>query len=73
MSAFSKDDEASKEEAAKEADKAKETSRAVRPPKFRGILSPNRRLTGWEIIRNSALGLEPDPEEPAEEQEVKYL
>ncbi|XP_067094408.1 transient receptor potential cation channel subfamily V member 6 [Osmerus mordax] len=73
MSAFSKDDEASKEEAAKEADKAKETSRAVRPPKFRGILSPNRRLTGWEIIRNSALGLEPDPEEPEEVQEVKYV
>lgn len=70
IKAFSKDDE--KEEKT-------DTTKASLPgspqlrPKNRGRFTNRRSLTGWQMIRHSALGLEIGQEEPEEDQDIKYV
>lgn len=47
------------------------------PPQFRFRVRegfPNRKsLTGWQMIRHSALGLEFGQEEPEDDEDIKYV
>ncbi len=70
IKAFSREDE--KEE---KTDMIK-GSNSVTPklrPKNRGGFNNRRSLTGWQMIRHSALGLEMGQEELDEDQEIKYV
>lgn len=42
-------------------------------PKNRGGYNKRRSLTGWQMIRHSALGLEMEMEEAEEDQDIKYV
>lgn len=42
-------------------------------PKNRGGFNNRRSLTGWQMIRHSALGLEMGQEESEEDQDIKYV
>ncbi|XP_076010700.1 transient receptor potential cation channel subfamily V member 6 [Genypterus blacodes] len=77
IKAFSKDDDSSKEkEALERSDTLKEscTGSPVLRPKPRGGFKLNRKsLTGWQMIRHSALGLDMKQEEPEEDQAIRYV
>uniref|UniRef100_A0A8D3BV99 Transient receptor potential cation channel, subfamily V, member 6 n=1 Tax=Scophthalmus maximus TaxID=52904 RepID=A0A8D3BV99_SCOMX len=42
-------------------------------PKNRGGFVNRKSLTGWQMIRHSALGLEMEQEEPEEDQDIKHV
>lgn len=42
-------------------------------PKNKGGHNNRKSLTGWQMIRHSALGLEMEHEEPQEDQDIKYV
>ncbi|XP_068614228.1 transient receptor potential cation channel subfamily V member 6 [Brachionichthys hirsutus] len=70
IKAFSKDDE--KEE---KLDAMKESISGTPElrPKNRGVFNNRRSLTGWQMIRHSALGLEMGQEELTEDQDIQYV
>lgn len=70
IKAFSKDDE--KEEKVDEMKGSMPGTPKLRP-KNRGGFNNRRSLTGWQMIRHSALGLEPGQEELDEDQDIKYV
>lgn len=41
--------------------------------KNRGGITNRRSLTGWQMIRHSALGLEIGQEEPEDDQDIKFV
>uniref|UniRef100_A0A3Q1GR37 Transient receptor potential cation channel, subfamily V, member 6 n=1 Tax=Acanthochromis polyacanthus TaxID=80966 RepID=A0A3Q1GR37_9TELE len=67
IKAFSREDE---KDGAEKSDTTKEGAKLR--PKAGG---PNNRraMAGWEMIRNSALGLEVEQEEPEEDQDIRYV
>lgn len=42
-------------------------------PKNRGGFANGKTLTGWQMIRHSALGLEMEPEQLEEDQDIKHV
>lgn len=70
LKAFSKDDE--KDEKT-DATKASMSGTPKLRPKNRGGFNNRKSLTGWQMIRHSALGLEMGQEEPEEDQDIKYV
>lgn len=71
IQAFAKDDDSGKEK--EEPEKTIPGSPRLRP-KHRGGLNLNRKsLTGWQMIRHSALGLGMEQEEPEEDQDIRYV
>lgn len=69
VKAFSKDDE--KEEKT-DTIKGSISGTPKLRPKNRGGFNNRRSLTGWQMIRHSALGLEMEQEE-LEDQDIKYV
>ncbi|XP_073341916.1 transient receptor potential cation channel subfamily V member 6 [Pagrus major] len=70
IKAFSKDDE--KEEKTDTLKGSMAGTPKLRP-KNRGGFNNRRSLTGWQMIRNSALGLEFGQEEPEDDLDIKYV
>lgn len=70
IKAFSKEDE--KEEKT-DATKGSMSGTPKLRPKNRGGYNKRRSLTGWQMIRHSALGLEMEMEEAEEDQDIKYV
>lgn len=70
IKAFSKDEE--KEEKT-DATKGSVSGTPKLRPKNRGGLNNRRSLTGWQMIRHSALGFEMGQEELEEDQDIKYV
>uniref|UniRef100_A0AAQ5ZDD5 Ion transport domain-containing protein n=1 Tax=Amphiprion ocellaris TaxID=80972 RepID=A0AAQ5ZDD5_AMPOC len=67
IKAFSREDE---KDGAEKSDATKEGAK-LRPKA--GGLNNRRAMAGWEMIRNSALGLEVEQEEPEEDQDIRYV
>lgn len=72
MNTSTKDDDPRKEEWTGRIDESKEPSKE-KMLNHRGMLRPNRKLTGWQVIRHSVLGLEFEHSELEEDQEVRYV
>ncbi|XP_044064857.1 transient receptor potential cation channel subfamily V member 6 [Siniperca chuatsi] len=70
IKAFSKDDE---NEENTDTIKESISGTPMRRPKHTGKLNTRSSLTGWQLIRHSALGLEMGQEEPEEDQDIKYV
>lgn len=70
IKAFSKEDE--KDEKT-DATKGSMSGTPKLRPKNRGGYNKRRSLTGWQMIRHSALGLEMEMEEAEEDQDIKYV
>lgn len=68
IQAFSKEEEKEKEGLEK-TDTAKES--IPENPKLR--FKNRRSLAGWQMIRHSALGYDMEPEEPEDNQDIKYV
>lgn len=70
VKAFSRDEE--KEEKT-DTLKASNSGTPQLRPKNRGGFTNRRSLTGWQMIRHSALGLEFGQEELEDDQDIKYV
>lgn len=70
IKAFSREDE--KEEKS-DTTKGSSSGTPRLRPKNRGGFNNRRSLTGWQMIRHSALGLEMGQEELDEDQDIKYV
>ncbi|XP_034553129.1 transient receptor potential cation channel subfamily V member 6 [Notolabrus celidotus] len=70
IKAFSKEDE--KDEKT-DATKGSMSGTPKLRPKNRGGYNKRRSMTGWQMIRHSALGLEMEMEEAEEDQDIKYV
>ena len=70
MKAFAREDDGGKEK--EDPEKGSGTLRLR--PKHRGGLNVNRKsLAGWQMIRNSALGLEMDQDALEDDQDIRYV
>ena len=69
--AFARDDDGGKEK--EDLEKGPDSLRLR--PKHRGGLNPNRKsLAGWQMIRNSALGLDMEQQDALEDdQDIRYV
>lgn len=72
VKAFSKDEEKEGLEEKTESIKGSISGTPKLRPKNRGAFNNRRSLTGWQMIRHSAFGLEMEPEGP-EDQDIKYV
>ncbi|XP_068998640.1 transient receptor potential cation channel subfamily V member 6 isoform X2 [Embiotoca jacksoni] len=70
IKAFSMEEE-KENEGMEKSDTIKETPKLR--PKNRGGFNNRRALSGWEMIRHSALSLKMEQEEPEEDQDIKYV
>ena len=76
VKAFSKDEEKEKEkEGLEKTDPTKESMSGTPKlrPKNRGGFNNRRSLTGWQMIRHSALGLEMEEDELEEDRDIKFV
>lgn len=74
VKAFSKDEEKEKEGLEKtDTIKGSMSGTPKLRPKNRGGYNNRRSLTGWQMIRHSALGLEMEDDELEEDRDIKFV
>ncbi|KAM8847137.1 transient receptor potential cation channel subfamily V member 6 [Synchiropus picturatus] len=66
IKAFSKEDE-------KEEEKNDPTAREADAVGFSKLRPRRRPMSGWQVIRHSALGLDLEPEQPQDDQDINYV